>query len=321
MKRDFFVYCVLLVIGLIGVYYVNINKDVVDNPNNIQWFDIGTKLINKILYNSKSFDIEVQVIPNNKDYFFIYKNLQANFNKYFKANKAFENFIKFFNPLYVIRKIGIITDEAQLKDYGINENSPILSVITNKRTLKLKIGKYAYGTSNLYVMDLDRQEVVLINGMYISQLEQSNVFYFETNLTDLDLKSIDIISIITPDFQKDIKRVTNTSETQQVSWADVSNDTVVKVSYGTWINKLLKLRITEYINDNTIKAKLDKQNRIMQLAFKQNAQIKEQVEVVQEVSDNKQVKYYIYTTFLGYWVLVEHNKIENLVKELNLVFK
>ena len=237
----------------------------------------------------------------------------------FKASPKFDKLLEVFAPLQVVR---VIKKNAPEKDeeFGIDEAAPRLTVaLQGEGQLEFVVGKKSYGSRNLFLADLGKKAILLINGTAIDDFKRANRAMFERRLvgfsgsdvTSALLKAGSISSELTHD-QRGARG--------QIVWQRKDKGEEGADTVDNWMNKLLKLTVTEYAPAERAQQFPANAEPLLELSFRKGAETLDQLEFIRVSADGKSPAIWVRGKFSGGWARVSTSRYQALEKDLSAVF-
>jgi hypothetical protein len=237
----------------------------------------------------------------------------------FMASSKMAEFLSTLDPLYAVRAIGKVKEDA-LEEYGLKDSKRVIAISDVKSTalLKLTIGKQAYGTRNVFVHESKEDRVVLLPGEFVADLERPDLKLYERLMTNLvfdELKKAEV--------SQDAKGIklshSKRDDKGALLWTKEGDDASVVVSAKSWMERLDKVRVVSFVSSE-LAQQLDSEARLFVVLLEAQDGSKDKLEFVkkQTIDDAKKqlVEYYVKSGFLGVWAKVGSTRLEPIEKDL-----
>ncbi|MCB9779654.1 MAG: DUF4340 domain-containing protein [Alphaproteobacteria bacterium] len=201
--------------------------------------------------------------------------------KVFKASDKGDELVADLSPLRALRRLDDVDDDKRAQ-IGLTEPTGSLELTRGGKTTTVQIGAEAYGTKDLYVQT-EAGEIFLVDDQVLKTLE-----YAQTRLPDRDLWSFDKPGIqratITMGERSRTVEQKNPDDPKASTWADADGSSDEQIQ--TWLDKVLKLRGTTYVDPDDEDAPTDLQLRFsLTLAPSAKDDKAETVEILQDGED------------------------------------
>lgn len=245
MRKKLFFNVVILIVCLGFAYYASLPSKKREMSGK-EWLRINSEEIEKVVYESKRLFLEVKSVDSER--FWITHAIIGDGEKKvdsFKASKKINDLLKFMNPLWAIRDLGDVGN-LDKKEFGLEGGAPLFRVILkDNRSYGFRIGKKSFGSKSLFALDINRNQVILINGYQIENLKKAKSRLFERKVIDIDMGDVKKAEIRTGEFlvhwdhsEKDKKG--------NLHWRKDEPGSSPDSSYNNWMAKIGKLRIIQY---------------------------------------------------------------------------
>ncbi len=173
--------------------------------------------------------------------------------EFFPVGTAWNDFLALFKPLKSLRDLGTY-EKAKASDFGLDKPS-VLKIYdqSDKELLSLNIGKKSFGGSNNYAQLSGTSELQLIDNELVAVMEQARSRLFEGNLWSKSLNEYKMCRINSGE-RKRILKNSDTENGKAALWLDENKSKEnLGFSYGSWMEKLEKLRAVRYAHDDELK--------------------------------------------------------------------
>lgn len=321
MRNNIIGYSTFLVISLALAFYISLPGDNRSSSGQ-SWIDIEPSSIEAITYQTKDKKI-VATRLDKLNGFWIDMSLKSESKgeesdktmtteHAFKASSKIDAFTNFLSPVYAIRLIGDV-DKVDKAEFGFDDESPLLSVAYgNDKSFKLLIGKKSYGSRNRFALDSDRNKIILVSGRSLETFSGAKLKMFERDL--LAYKSDDIVKAsITAGGINASWDHTSRDSTGKLQWKDAASDKKADPRYGTWISKLLKLKVMEYANQE-LHGQLDAAQPFLNIDF--GTRNDSSSIIFKRRIDNDTVSYWVLSSYLGRYARVNTDKAAAIEKDI-----
>lgn len=232
----------------------------------------------------------------------------------FLGNEKMGEFLAMFAPLQALRVIGKV-DAAQLKEYGLDDQSSKIVIKSGGQTLQLVLGKKSYGNRNQFALEGDR--VILIDGQEIENFERAQYRLFDRRLVAFEFDEVDKTLVTVGDRSKRMVH-TQRDKNGELIWAAEQDPATAVSSYGLLMDRIGKLRVSTYISP-------DKQEQLKQLtpyfeiAFEKDGKVKDRLLVFKQTSADGKSEYFARSDFLNMYVQLANARMEVIEKDVEQV--
>ncbi len=202
-----------------------------------------------------------------------------------------------------------------LADYELDKDNKYFEIGESDSFKKFVIGKRSFQTSNIYVLDVSKQKVILINREPINLLRNPKARLFESHPYKFKL-SDDVSSVVILKNGKELTMNLAKNEKNQILWTKPGDKEPLQ-SEGSWISSLLKLKITKYPIESERK-KLEKLDNKFQVKFQKDGNKVEILSFYKWENDmQKEESYWIKSDYLGTFGMVDSTKAKTLLQDIN----
>lgn len=315
-------YIVLFFISLGLAYYASL-PDLEKSKGDLRWLDLADVKITEVRFSGKDMDLHISQKGRgywaeiSKDKEGKAPTTQSSPVYGFKVNSRFQDLLGYFKPLLVKRLIGTIPKEKR-GTFGLLEEGHSLEILTPNKTYRFLLGDRSYGSSNMYVMDQESNEVLLVISKPFDDLSKASSLLFERDLFDEALDNIEKIEIkrgeatVTWDHtEKDQKGM--------LIWRDDQPDAEANSAYKSWIEKVDKLKVVRFATPQE-HASLGNEKILFSVTLLREGK---QVETLtfrktgtEDKTKESQLDYWVSSNFLGWHGKLSNNRFESLDKDL-----
>ncbi|SMF55365.1 DUF4340 domain-containing protein [Pseudobacteriovorax antillogorgiicola] len=305
-------YFVLFLIGLAGAYWASGPKDKVDRGQ--VWLNIDGK-IELITYQ----DPKKRVIVDADQRWVTEAEMQDGIDLppvEYKAGKAFENVLEDLETLRALKTIGKFS-EVSAEEYGFaGEEKTTLIIKTKNEEYSFEIGKRSFQTSNVFVRDMKRDEVILVSRSAINILRNAKARLYERKPYNFDLND-DVVAVQISRGDKSLELVKEgRSEKGKVVWKRSDKDDKAD-SEASWLEKVLKLQVKKYATP-VERQNLDKADALVTIGFKGQKNDVESMSILKlNPGGDELEQFWLKSNYVKTYVLVDSNRAKTLVQDLS----
>jgi hypothetical protein len=234
----------------------------------------------------------------------------------FKGNQRMKDFVKSFAPLKAYRVIGKLQD-LKAEEFGLDgEPKQVVEVeMKNNDKYRFVVGKKSFGSSNVFLLDEKKGEVILVKGGPIDNLAKAELRMFEREVMSLDPEDMSAATIrkgeVTARWDHSSR-----SESGELQWKKEGHSAAHK-AFANWIDKISKLRLTEFADESKVES-LSTLPPVFEIDLASGMDKAENIVVVKvEGEGNKGAEYWIKSKFLGTFAKLDSARMENLAKDLD----
>jgi hypothetical protein len=185
--------------------------------------------------------------------------------------------------------------------------------------LELKIGKQAFGGSNLYVLDSKQNKILLLKATQIENFEKANIRLYERDVTDVLLDEVTAAEIIAQTKTKKIEH-TKKGEQGELQWSDEGEKGAVKPSYSSWMNKIAKLKIEKYATKEEMEA-LSKIEKFLVVRLLKNQNVNDELEFKKIAKTGDETTYWVSSKYLGHFAKISVSRMDSIEKDIATIFQ
>ena len=171
----------------------------------------------------------------------------------FKGSAQADEMWDDFAPLEALRELEA-TGEIDPATFGFDEPEATITITTQKGEQTLVVGGQTYGSKDRYVQHGDR--VYLIDDTTLRPLQFATSRLVERSLFPSSAKETSRIEVSFGDGTSESFEQKNADDPAKAFWARASDPETADETAGTWIDKLFRLRLREYVADDEVEGDL-----------------------------------------------------------------
>ncbi len=171
----------------------------------------------------------------------------------YHGNKAADEMWEKFAPLVALRELGqrIEMDQEVL---GFKEPTATLEVVRRSGPLELTVGGETYGAKDRYLASAGK--VFLVDDAVLRPLQYATTRLVERAVQPLAEADIEKVSVRLPDGRSAELIHQNRDDRAKAFWALAATPDDEDASAGTWLAKLLKIRVNAYVGADDVEGEL-----------------------------------------------------------------
>jgi hypothetical protein len=232
----------------------------------------------------------------------------------FLGNEKMDELLGSFAPLKALRVIGKVEAE-QLKEFGLDDQSSKLVVKAGGQTITLVLGKKSYGSRNRFVLEGDR--VVLVDDQGIENLERANLRLYDRRLVPFELDDVQKAEVLAEGKSRRMGH-TQRDKDGQLVWSDDEDAAPAKPAYGSFMDKVAKLRLNAYA-DAEKEAQLAQTTPFLEVAFEKDGKVLDKIAFKKLPGEKDKPDYYVTSSFLKTHGRLPVNRIEPIEKDIEQI--
>ncbi len=323
MIKNFLLYGLLLVLSFAASYFVSVpNKD--SASYGVNWTNVVREKVRRVEYRSEGVTVFAEREGRSDQFWVQSEELElstpspskvdakvgAGQRKVtrFRPSKKFQDFLTSFEPLKAIRVVGGV-DQLTLSDFGLEKDGQVFKI---DDILHWRIGTRGYGTNNYYVLDLLKEQVILVAGGSLDDFMKASSRLFERSLLSIDLDEVDSLIMDAATKQKAINHKIR-EPGGALGWSDPGADKT-KTAYKTWISKIEKLSALSYA-DPAKAAELREIPFFLKIDFRKGAAVSEYLEF-RKVGKGAALQYWAFSSYLDAFVEVATARMDTIEKDI-----
>lgn len=245
----------------------------------------------------------------------------------FLASDKIDDLFSSFNPFQAMRVIGKVTDEKTLDEFGLKDPKESLIITTkDKGAYELKLGKRSYGSANRFVLDVKKNEVLLVDDTPFDQLKKADYRLFERRLIALNFDDLTKALI---KFGEKSKKLAHTKRDDKgnIQWTTDDDAATPKPQYSTWLGNVQKLRVVSFSDETQTKQlteappvleiALEKDGTVLDtLVFKKLPTSPDSKEDKNEKGDTAPFSYWVTSQFLKTFAKINASRMDTIEKDI-----
>jgi hypothetical protein len=196
-------------------------------------------------------------------------------------------------PLKAIRALGNY-DESRKSEFGFEEPEGTLRVVFSNHEHSLIVGGSTPGGGDRYARDADSGTLYAVSGDIVRNLTHAEQRLFERDLHEFEFKDIDTLTV---DHAGNTRTLTRRAE-DEAAWADAETPTTEDETASNWIDKLNRLRPSEYTDQPP--QGLGPQSVVVKVEYQQGRRRRGFLEL-SKVAGDKGADYYVRTEQTRKW--------------------
>lgn len=263
MRADWGTYTGLLCVGLGMAYWASLPAKDADADKVAVW-DLAPNSISEITYKTADSNTVLLREGDSAKRFWVTFDRKANEkdpkskaeNDRFLANEEVGDVLNAFHPFNAQRSLGKLKDD-QIAEFGLKDAPETLTVKSGDKSLELRLGKKSYGSRNQFAMDPKDEKVYLVDGKVMQTLGAAKSRLYERRFTDVNWDEVTRVEI-TAGTKKKAMQHTKKEDNTGAKWSDEGKDAPEKPSYGSWVDKIAKLRTLNFATPDEAAALKDK---------------------------------------------------------------
>lgn len=170
----------------------------------------------------------------------------------FVANTQGDDLWKSFAPLMALRELPGATDKAT---FGLDAPTATVEVVRGSGPLSLVVGGETYGSKDRYVESGGK--VYLVDDATLRPLQYAATRLVERSLFPLAEKDVEKVSVTRGDGTTLAWVQKNADDSAKAFWARADAPDTADEAGGTWVGKVFRLKLREYVDESTLTAPLE----------------------------------------------------------------
>ncbi|MBK8014283.1 MAG: DUF4340 domain-containing protein [Deltaproteobacteria bacterium] len=169
----------------------------------------------------------------------------------FTANKSFEERLASFAPFMAVRSLGVLSP-SELKSVGLSgKGERKFTITTRSQTRIFEVGGRTHGARDHYVRPEGRSEVYLVEARVLGDLEFPDGHFMQRRLVEASDEKTE--KVIVADSLGRTRTLVRRSDDSPAGgfWALESSPDTPNETWGNYLDKLMKLSASEYLDDTT----------------------------------------------------------------------
>lgn len=242
----------------------------------------------------------------------------------FKASEDIKELEGALAPLVAQRVVGE-ADKLDLKEFGFDAEGKEWTVSTKAgKVYKYRLGNRSYGSRNVFLLDEDKKQVIMISGAPLELLRNARTRLYERDIIRVDNDKLNKLAITFGETKA--RWVLGDKDSVGVrQWKDDKEGAAAQASYRTWLEKILKSKVQRFASAEeqaalastqpflTV-ALLGDQGELGKVTFKKRDEV---------VGDKTQPAVWVESSYLGDGVVVQinQNRALPIEKDIDAILK
>ncbi len=282
-----------------------------------EWMSLSRDSIKKIVYTDETSTVTVSKDPSVKDAYWIDSvekkkegpnDIEVK-DRYLVGDKI-NDLLTGFTPFKAEKIIGE-SSKLNLADFGLDKPSGTFEVHHGEdKVFQLLMGKRSFQSPHVFVLDKDKNTVLLVERKVMSLLEKPKArmaMVKPFSFTEADVAQVGL------SFEKKLENFTRKRQGENMVWFAESKADKPSEAFRNWIDKVLKLRVEGYPDAEQLEA-LNKLEAKFTVKLQSDRAELDTWSVLEDTGNP--AKYWLKTTKLPVPVLVDASKIPVLLNDM-----
>jgi hypothetical protein len=247
---------------------------------------------------------------------------KAGVKESFLGSSKVKEVFQLFSPLEAIRVIGSVKDDG-LAEFGLNDSKKEFKILdqAGQPLLHLILGKQAFGTRNMFVLDSTSKKVLLVSGDLTSDIERPDTKLYERMITNVVHEEIQKAKVSNKEKSREFAH-TKRDDKGMLLWTSETAEGATVVSAKSWFERLDRVRIVSFATPEEIAA-LDSAPISFSVDL-ESPSSKDSLKFAKRpttatAAPAGTMDYFVKSDFLGIWAKVASSRVEPIEKDLGTV--
>lgn len=320
MKRELKLVSILFAASLGFAWWASL-PETARNPERKAVLSVTPAQVNGIELSSADLKIQIRKVDG-PDRWWIETEKAAVKDSFLASNKMKEVLAQ-LNPLEAIRVLGKVKPEA-LAEYGLDNSTKKLIVRDSKgaELVSLAVGKQAYGSRNLFVMDLRDNNVLLIPGDVVGDVEKAEIKLYERTITNVVFEEIQKASVSHGGKTRNLAH-TRRDDKGSLVWTAENAEGAAVAPAKSWFERLERVRIVAFAKPEELSV-LEKMPPLFSVTLDASGASADVLTFAKTkaagATNDGVMDYWAHSKFLGTWAKVGSSRVEPIEKDLPTLF-
>lgn len=309
MRPNISVYAILFFVSLIAAYFASENRADQSQPGQ-RWLSLNASDLKDAAYqDDKGNKLEIKRLENGS--YWVFYEASGKPETEFKARDTVQEIARFWAELRALRVIGE-ANNLTLEEFGLQENNNILSLTFGDKEYRFLIGKQGFQTQNHFILDQQRQQVIVVARRGIQPFQNVMNELFERDILGLDLEKVEQVEVRAKEKQFLFSNKGKGSD-GEINWQREDDE---EDSGSSWLNRMLRLQVRSYEGLDRV-AELDQQEELLHMRFMQSGKAVEELVVRAVASETgENFEYRLKSQHTNSYVRLNDSRVETLIKDL-----
>ena len=299
-------YLILFIFSLSGAYWASLPKK--RSSGERSWLVLKERL-SSLSYINPSVKVEID-FSSSWVRVFSRKNGKITATDEFLASKAINDLREKMADVKARKVIGSY-EKIDSGEYGFEgEEKTILSLNTTSEIYEFEVGKRSFQSSDVYLRDMQRQEVILSPNKAINIVINATSRLFKRNIVDFKL-SEDVSHIDLSFGGRDINLIPSKEGGGNVMWR-ITGQTTAHESLSNWLKRFVGLKLKKYADESQV---FDG-NQVFSASFQLNSGSRESVTISLKEDKKHRSQYWLKSSGSPRHVLLDPNRTKTLLRDL-----
>jgi hypothetical protein len=165
--------------------------------------------------------------------------------KRFLANSKFKDYLATVTPVRAARGLGEIAGD-KFTEFGFDKVGTFFRLECGGRKIQLDVGGRTFGAGMQYLRDPATKQVYLTDAGVIRDLEGAQFKFMQVEVHDFKLADIDEVVVRAQGAERRLLH-RNRQVASEARWVDKAEPDRRNETFGNWLGRLERLRITSYL--------------------------------------------------------------------------
>lgn len=240
----------------------------------------------------------------------------------FLGNEKMDELLTSLSPL-IASRVFTNVDDKQLEEFGLKTPDQKVTITTvDGKTYGFLLGRKSYGSPHRFVLeengDSKSRRVLLIENGPFESLERAPKRLYDRRYIAEEFENFSKAEVTSPTGIKTKLAHSQKNKEGQLLWTDDEPDAKAKPSYDSFMDRLQKLRLSQYAS-NEQEAKLKDLPPFLVVSFEKDGKVVDVVSFKKLAGEKSQ--YFVTSQFLKIHGEIIASRIESLEKDIDSVFK
>lgn len=168
--------------------------------------------------------------------------------KSFKGSKQADELWEDFAPLFALRELA--GGDEQRAAFGLDEPTGTITVERTRGSITMTVGGETFGSKDKYVSRDDQKRVFLLDDATLRPLQFAASRLTDRALTPFSGEEVRTLEVALPAGTTLAYEQQNADDSANAYWASKSDPETADETAGTWIDKLFRMRLRNYVADD-----------------------------------------------------------------------
>lgn len=317
MKPNITVYGVLFVVGLLMAYYASQDSGE-PAPSGQRWLNLRAADLHTIKYQEDG-RLSLLIDRYQPGLFWAVHQQEGKDSTEFKVRSHITELAHSWAKLRALRVVGS-AENIDLSEYELDDDKQKLSLLFGDQELAFIIGRRGFQSQENFVLDKQRNQVILISRQDIQPFQNALNELYERDIVTVEMDTIEQITLESESKQIVFRNQGNSSGSD-IKWVADAESGADEELASAWLNRVLRLQIRTYESLNEAD-EIDQWPQAFGLKLSRNGRVVEEL-TLRSTPDHEETgsSYRLKTIHTHGYVRLYDSRVETILADLEAILQ